>query len=170
MGYMLIRPEQDTDRISIRTVNLAAFETAAEADLVDILRDQMQHIISLVAEFEGNVIGHIMFSPVCLLTDPSLPLMGLAPMAVLPEFQRGGVGSKLVEAGLECCIRQGLAAVVVLGHPKYYPQFGFLPAADFGMACEFAVPAEVFMAIELQPGAFSGKSGRVQYSAVFSDL
>jgi putative acetyltransferase len=167
---MLIRSEVDTDQIGIHAVNRAAFETAAEADLVDILRDQVSPIISLVAELEGKIIGHIMFTPVYLTTDSSLPLMGLAPMAVLPEFQRGRVGSRLVEAGLECCRKQGSAAIVVLGHPEYYPRFGFSPAADFGIACEFTVPAEVFMVVELQPGALSGKSGRVQYSAVFSNL
>jgi putative acetyltransferase len=167
---MLIRPEKDLDQTGVRTVNLAAFETAAEADLVDILHDRVQPIISLIAEIEGKVIGHIMFSPVYLSTDPLLQLMGLAPMAVLPELQHGGVGSKLVAAGLECCRRDGVAAVVVLGHPKYYPRFGFSPAVDFEIACEYEVPAEVFMAIELQPGALAGKSGRVQYCDVFSSL
>jgi putative acetyltransferase len=154
----------------VRAVNLAAFETAAEADLVEILRDQVQPLISLVAEIEGKVIGHIMFSPVYLSTDRLLPLMGLAPMTVLPEFQRGGVGLKLVAAGLECCRKYGSAAIVVLGHREYYPRFGFLPAADFGIACEFAVPAEAFMLVELQPGALSGKTGTVQYSDCFSNL
>jgi putative acetyltransferase len=142
---MLIRPEKDLDQTGVRAVNLAAFETAAEADLVDILHDQVQPIISLIAELEGKVIGHIMFSPVYLSADPSLQLMGLAPMAVLPEFQHGGVGSKLVAAGLECRKRDGVAAVVVLGHPQYYPRFGFLPAVEFEIDCEYEVPAEVFM-------------------------
>jgi putative acetyltransferase len=167
---MLIRPEKDLDQTGVRAVNLAAFETAAEADLVGILHDQVRPIISLIAELEGKVIGHIMFSPVYLSADPSLQLMGLAPMAVLPEFQHGGVGSKLVAAGLECCRRDGVAAVVVLGHPKYYPRFGFSPAVDFEIDCEYKVPADVFMAVELQPEALSAKSGTVQYSAAFSDL
>jgi putative acetyltransferase len=167
---MLIRPEKDLDQTGVRAVNLAAFETAAEADLVDILHDQVEPIISFTAELEGKVIGHIMFSPVYLSTDPSLQLMGLAPMAVLPEFQHGGVGSKLVAAGLECCKRDGVAAVVVLGHPQYYPRFGFSPAVEFEINCKYDAPVEAFMAIELQPGSLAGKSGRVQYCDVFNNF
>ena len=93
--------------------------------------------------------------------------MGLAPMAVLPDFQRSGVGAKLIETGLQRCYGLGYKAVVVLGHPSYYPRFGFLPAAQFGIDCEYDVPEGVFMAIELCPGALADKSGTVKYHAAF---
>ncbi len=96
--------------------------------------------------------------------------MGLAPMAVAPEHQRKGIGSALVRAGLEQCKQLGFAAVVVLGHPEYYPRFGFSPSSRFGINSEYEVPEEVFMAMELQPGALSGKTGRVKYHAAFSNV
>jgi putative acetyltransferase len=104
-----------------------------------------------------------MFSPVLLAGHSALKIMGLAPMAVLPEHQRTGIGSALVRAGLEACSDLGYGAVVVLGHPEYYPRFGFKPSTRFGIGCEYEVPEEVFMAIELQPGYLATASGKVQY-------
>lgn len=96
--------------------------------------------------------------------------MGLAPMAVLPEYQNKGIGSALVRAGLEQCRNLGFAAVIVLGHPEYYPRFGFKPAAGFGIDSKYDIPEEVFMAIELEPGALSDLSGRAQYHEAFDSL
>jgi putative acetyltransferase len=96
--------------------------------------------------------------------------MGLAPMAVAPEHQRKGIGSALVRAGLEQCKRLGFGAVVVLGHPAYYPRFGFMSSAHFGIACEYEVPEDVFMVVELQPGFLRGASGKVKYHAAFGDV
>jgi putative acetyltransferase len=151
-------------------VNISAFETSTEADLVDALRDQTQPLVSLIAEDNGAIVGHIMFSPVSLSSDPALRIMGLAPMAVAPEHQGKGIGSALVRAGLEQCKQLGCGAVVVLGHPAYYPRFGFLSAARFGIGCEYEVPADVFMAVELQARFLSGRSGKIKYHAVFSNL
>ena len=167
---MLIRAEKENDRDAVYSVNASAFETPFEANLVDALLEQAQPVVSLVAEDNGEVVGHIMFSPVSLSEYPDLKLMGLAPMAVAPEHQRKGIGSALVRAGLEQCKQLGFAAVVVLGHPEYYPRFGFSPSSRFGIVSEYEVPEDVFMAMELQPGALSGKTGRVKYHAAFSNV
>ncbi len=167
---MVIRAERESDKAAIYKVNELAFGTTAEADLVDALREQAEPIISLVAEDGGEVVGHIMFSPVSLSTDSELKVAGLAPMAVAPAHQRQGVGSALVRAGIERCREMGFRAVVVLGHREYYPRFGFLPASRFGLQCEYDVPDDVFMAMELHPKALDMKSGVVKYHAVFSNL
>jgi len=166
----VIRPEARGDHARVRVVNVAAFETPAEADLVDALRIQARPLVSLVAEEDGAIAGHIMFSPVTLPGHPALALMGLAPMAVEPARQRAGIGSALVRAGLEACRRLAAGAVVVLGHPDYYPRFGFVPGVRIGLGCEYDVPAEAFMVLELRPGALRGATGRVQYHAAFASL
>jgi putative acetyltransferase len=137
---------------------------------VDALREQAEPIVSLVAEDRGAIVGHIMFSPVTLSGHPTLRLMGLAPMAVVPTHQRQGIGSALVTAGLEHCRQLGIAAVVVLGHPAYYPRFGFWPSTRFGIGCEYDVPDDVFMVMELEVGALRGVSGTVHYHAAFSNV
>jgi len=164
---MLIRAEEQLDRAGVRAVNVSAFETALEANLVDALRDQAEPIVSLVAEDDGVIVGHIMFSPVSLSGHPALSIMGLAPMAVSPARQRKGIGSALVRAGLERCRRLGIGAVVVLGHPAYYPRFGFSPSARFGISCEYDVPEDVFMVMELHAGFLDSASGSIRYHAAF---
>jgi putative acetyltransferase len=167
---MLIRNEIAGDRAAVRALNAAAFDTAAEVDLVDALREQARPLVSLVAEDGGAVIGHILFSPVALPGHPGLAIMGLAPMAVAAGHRGRGVGSALVRAGLERCRETGCDAVVVLGHPAYYPRFGFVPAARFGIGCEYDAPAEAFMIVELQPRALAGASGTLRYHAAFAAL
>jgi putative acetyltransferase len=167
---VIVRDEEQQDQASVRAVNTLAFDTVAEANLVDALRDQVRPFVSLVAEEHGAILGHIMFSPVSLGGHPDSRLMGLAPMAVAPAHQREGIGSALVRAGLESCRQLGCGAVVVLGHPSYYPRFGFEPSVRFGIGCEYEVPAEAFMVIELQPGYLSGVSGTVQFHAAFRDV
>lgn len=167
---MLIRAETETDWHAVYDVNAAAFATPAEAILVDALRAQARPVVSLVAEDDGEIVGHIMFSPVSLSAHPELEVMGLGPMAVAPRQQRQGIGSALVRAGLEQCRQQGFIAVVVLGHAGYYPRFGFSPASQFGITSDYDVPDEVFMAIELQTGALSGKHGRVKYHPAFNNV
>jgi putative acetyltransferase len=167
---MIIRDERPVDVDSIRAVNLTAFETSTEADLVDALRRRATPLISLVAEDGANVVGHILFSPVTLASEPGLTLMGLAPMAVVPSRQRQGVGSSLVRAGLDRCRQINAAGVVVLGHPEYYPRFGFLPAARLFLRCEYDVPEEVFMVRDLREGALSGLSGTIRYHPVFEEF
>jgi len=165
---MYVRFEQPGDKAQIRKVHLQAFETEVEASLVDSLRDTDVELISLVAVQNEEVIGHILFSPVEL--DGDARIMGLAPMAVLPSWQRKGVGGQLIDAGLKACEQEGYEAVVVLGHPGYYPRFGFVPTVNFGIKSEYDVPAEVFMVKELRQGALKGTTGIVKYHPVFSTI
>ena len=167
---MLIRPEENQDRAAVHALNSAAFGSPAEANLVDALRQEARPVISLVAADDQTVVGHIMFSPVVLPGDPGLRMKGLAPMAVAPQHQRQGIGSALVRAGLERCKMLGFGAVVVLGHPEYYPRFGFAPASRFGISCEYEAPDEAFMLIELETGYLRGASGKVQYHTAFGKL
>jgi len=166
---VIVRPEQSQDERAVRSVNLAAFETAAEANLVDALRQQARPLVSLVAQEGEEIVGHIMFSPVFLGGHAELNLMGLAPMAVMPAHQRKGVGSALVRAGLQRCRALGVGAVVVLGHPRYYPRFGFQQSNRFRIASEYDAPPEAFMVLELQPSYLSGSSGTVKFHAAFQD-
>lgn len=165
-----IRAELTNDYSAVRAVNVSAFETPAEAELVDALREQARPLVSLVALDGVAIVGHILFSPVVLSGHPALNLMGLAPMAVAPDHQRRSVGSALVRAGLEQCRQLGVGAVVVLGHPDYYPRFGFSPATRSGIGCEYEVPEEAFMVLELQPGYLRDASGMAKYHEAFGRL
>ena len=160
---MTVRPETPADAAAVRRVTVAAFGQPDEADLVDRIRARAPGYLALVAEDGGEVVGHIAFSAVRVDGAPGLRAVGLAPMAVAPERQRGGVGSALVEAGLAACRAAGVEAVVVLGHPAYYPRFGFAPARAFGLRDEYGAPPEAFMALELVPGALAEAAGTVRY-------
>ena len=168
---MKVRPEQAGDQAGIRHIHLQAFGGDSEAKLVDRLRNTELSLISLVAEEQALLVGHILFSPVSLVGPvPAPPLAGLAPMAVVPQWQRRGVGRSLVTTGLEYCARANYVAVVVLGHPEYYPRFGFVPASRFQIKCEYDVPDEVFMLKELQPSALQGISGTIHYHPAFQQV
>ncbi len=167
---LIIRPETEADHDAVRRLHTAAFPTPAEATLVDNLRLQASPLVSLVAEQAGQLVGHILFSPVTLTRQDDLALMGLAPMAVVPEQQNTGIGSALVEAGLEACRDKGICAVVVLGHPSYYPRFGFAPASGYDIDSDYDVPDEIFMALELETGALANRAGRIHYHPVFESL
>jgi len=167
---IVIRSEEKKDWAAIHALNTVAFRSPAEADLVDALRRQAHPAISLLAEDSQTVVGHIMFSPVVLPGYPELLIMGLAPMAVLPQHQRRGIGSALARAGLAECRKLGFGAVVVLGHPDYYPRFGFSPASRFGISCKYRAPDEAFMLVELERAYLHGAPGQVEYHAAFSDL
>ena len=166
----MIRSELPSDVAAIRAVNQAAFETSAEADLVELLREQASPVVSLVADEAGGVVGHILFSPVSLNEYAHLNVMGLGPMAVLPDYQRKGVGSALVRRGLTNCKDLGCCAVVVVGYPEYYPRFGFAPARRYALQCEYDVPEDVFMVAELEPGVLNGVSGVVRYDVAFAGV
>ena len=165
-----IRLEKLADREAVHALNFSAFGGPGEAKLVDALRNRAAPIVSLVAEDGRAIVGHIFFSPVTLTCHPDLNIMGLAPMAVAPDRQRRGVGTALVNAGLQECQKLDCGAVVVLGHPEYYPRFGFAPAAAFGIACEYDVPSEAFMALELSPGYLQDARGTIKYHQAFSEL
>jgi putative acetyltransferase len=162
-----IRPEASADVPGIRAVNTGAFETGLEADLVDALRQTAQPLVSLVADRGGQIVGHILFSPVTLSGQPDAKIMALAPMAVLPNEQQRGIGSALVRDGLTRCINLGYGAVVVLGHRDYYPRFGFRPAGNFNLKSEYDVPDDVFMALELTPNYLQRNAGTIHYHSAF---
>lgn len=174
-----VRPERAGDEDAIRDVNQRAFGGPLEARIVDAVRRAClaeaqgrrrakAGSISLVAILDGAVIGHILFTPVAIDPPPgTIRVAGLAPMAVDPQFQRMGVGATLIRAGLDECRRLGYSAVVVVGHPAYYPRFGFVPAHTRGMRYADDVPAEAFMVLELQPGTLPARGGVVRYRPEF---
>jgi putative acetyltransferase len=163
----MIREERPSDRDAIFAVNARAFETDAEARLVDILRERNAVVVSLVAEIDGAVAGHILFSPV---TVGDGAFVALAPMSVLPEHQRSGVGSALVRAGIAACRARGDAAIFVLGHAEYYPRFGFVPAGPKGLHYQSEEFDPHFFVLELRPGALDGVQGLVEFHAAFDEL
>src|SRR5215813_391217 len=164
-----IRLEEIEDQKDIRRVNELAFGQTMEADLVDALRTNAHPHISLVAVVGGRIVGHIFFSPVSIESENSIfTAIGLAPMSVLPEFQNQGIGSRLVDEGLKKCRELGHSIVVVLGHPNYYPRFGFIPAHLKGIRSEYDVPDDTFMMLELNENALAGRSGLVRYHPEFS--
>lgn len=161
-----IRPERPDDAPAIRRVHEQAFERAGEAELVAALRVAGAAVVSLVAEDRGVIVGHVLFSPVAIGDDGATGL-GLGPVAVLPERQRRGIGAALIRHGLAECGRLGHGVVVVLGHPGYYPRFGFVRASARGLRCEYDAPDDAFMVVELTPGALRGGGGLVRYHPEF---
>ena len=169
---LTVRQETPEDVDSIRYVNEQAFGQKEEAALVEKLRNRAALTLSLVAVQKNEVVGHIAFSLVVIETEsegPSFAAITLAPMAVLPAYQRQGIGGQLVHAGLEECRNLGHEIVVVLGHPGYYPRFGFMPSKPKGISCKFEVPEEAFMVLELREGALAGRGGIVKYQPEFQD-
>ena len=170
MSDVRVRDEAPRDVEAVRSVLTEAFPSAAEANLVDALRGQTDPQISLVAEHPTRgIVGHILFTPVTIRSAASKAI-GLGPMAVHPAIQRRGVGSALVAAGLAACEAAGEQIVVVLGHPSYYPRFGFQPAWDFGLYYVAEGPNPAFMARELRPGALTAQGGEVSYHPAFDEL
>lgn len=170
---IVIRPQENIDDAGVFTVNERAFGRQDEPRLVEKLRQAPDSIpeLSLVAIKDGQVIGHILFSLVTLETGQgSMPVLALAPMAVLPEYQNKGIGSMVVRQGLAEARHLGHRIVIVLGHPGYYPRFGFQRAIDYGIRCAYEVPDDVFMVMELQPGALDGVHGIVRYPPVFDGV
>lgn len=161
---VIIRPEVPDDIAVIHSVHAAAFPTEEEARLVDALRIAGRLAVSLVAEEKGQVVGHIAFSPVTV--DGIAGGLGLAPLAVVPEYQRRGIGGELVQKGLAYAAAAAAGFVVVLGHPAYYPRFGFRPAAAFGLDNEYGAD-EAFMVLEFRPKAIPEAGGLVHYSPEF---
>jgi len=163
---VLIRDQQPGDREQVRKVNEAAFGRSDEADLIDRLFAEGAVLLSLVAEVDGQIVGHILFSRMTVETDQGpVAAVSLAPMAVLPEQQGHQIGSELVRRGLAQLRDQGERIVIVLGHKHYYPRFGFSSEMARHLASPF--PPEAFMALELCDGALTGVRGAVRYPAAF---
>jgi putative acetyltransferase len=166
---LTIRHETPADIPAIRQVNRLAFGRENEADLVDQLRHEHAITLSLVAVEDGQVVGHILITPVTVHTaDSSWEAVALGPMAVVPSHQKQGIGSRLIRAAFEELRKLEQYVVIVLGHPEYYPRLGFVPSRPLGIRWENDVPDDVFMVAELKEGALQGRTGIVRYHPAFS--
>lgn len=165
-----IRREQPSDMEAIRDINNLAFGQPDEAFIIDRLRERCDKLLSLVALIDEKIVGHILFSPVNLVGESkTVAGMGLAPMAVLPEFQRQGIGSRLVTEGIKAIKHFGCPFIIVLGHEGYYPRFGFEPASKYGFTSQWeGVPDDAFMALILNYNEIHGISGLVKYRDEFN--
>jgi putative acetyltransferase len=165
-----MRKEQPQDIPLIHQVNKRAFGQVLEADLVDRLRRNCNDLLSLVAVVGNEIVGHILFSPVTVEGEETTAEgMALAPMAVLPEYQRQGIGSKLVRTGILRLTSSGCGFVIVLGHADYYPLFGFEPASRYGVRSEWEVPDDSFMILVLNESVMQGISGVARYRPEFAE-
>jgi putative acetyltransferase len=163
---VIIRTESVSDHSMIRQVIEAAFGSDDEPDLVEALRTERVVLLSVVAELDGRIVGHILFSRMSIETPTGVvAVVALAPMAVLPQYQRQGIGGKLIRYGLDTLRGLGERAVIVVGHPGYYPRFGF--STERARSLESPFPPAAFMALELTPGALDGIHGRVRYPHAF---
>jgi putative acetyltransferase len=163
-----IRDEQPGDPDAIRTVNELAFGRDDEARLVDTLRSKAAVTLSLVAVADRQIVGHILYSPVTLdAGSVTIVGAGLAPMSVLPEFQRRGIGSTLVAAGNGHLRAAGCPFIVVLGHPGYYPRFGFEPASRYAIRCQWDVPDDAFMLLVNERDRLPDRGGLARYRDEF---
>jgi len=169
----LITAETEKDYPEVYQVNALAFGQENESKLIEELRPTAHYIpeLSLVAKLEGQLVGHILFSLIDIIdTNVRHSSLTLAPLAVHPDFQKQGIGSQLVAQGLAKARSLGYSSAIVLGHPQYYPRFGFVTAAQWNIRCPFEVPSEAFMAIELLPGGLQGKSGVVKFADAFEGV
>ena len=165
----MIRKEQSADITRIREINIQAFDQSEEADLVDRLRERCKDILELVAVCDNEVIGHILFSPATIeYQGRTIAGAALGLMAVMPRYQRRGIGTKLVKDGVLRLQEKSCPFLVVIGHPEYYPRFGFRPASQYGIQSDWDVPDEAFMMIVLADEEMQGVKGTVKYRPEFS--
>ena len=162
-----IRDERPDDMAAVRDLNRRAFGQDQEGKIVDALRSNGAALLSLVATLNGKVVGHIMYSP---LSVGEIMGAGLGPMAVLPENQHQGIGSKLVEAGNRKVKDAGYPFIILVGHPNFYPRFGFRPASAHDIRCEWEVPDNAFMLLVLDEAKMRGVSGLAKYRPEFSSV
>lgn len=169
---IFVRSEKPEDYQKIYEINKVAFGGEVEAQLVNNLRKTKGFIpeLSLVAEKDGKVVGHILFSVIHIKTDSNkIPVLALAPMAVLPDYQKQGIGSLLIKEGLKECKELGHKVVVLVGHPDYYPRFGFVKASEKGLKLPFDAPDEAFMVYEIIPNSLVGVTGTIEYPPEFAE-
>jgi len=160
-----IRSERPDDIAAIREVHDRAFGGDQEGKIVDAIRSNGAALLSLVAVLNRHVVGHILYTPASIGTVTGA---ALAPMSVSPDCQRRGIGSRLVEAGNDRLKREGCPFVIVVGHPAFYPRFGFRPASAYDVTCEWNVPDDVFLMLVLDDVRSQGVSGRAKYRDEFS--
>jgi putative acetyltransferase len=163
-----IREERVDDIAAARDVNRRAFGQELEGKIVDALRSNGAALLSLVASLNGQVVGHIMYSPVTV--GDNARGVALGPMAVAPEFQRQGIGSELIQAGNRKLKDAGFPFIIVVGHADYYPRFGFRPASEHGIHCEWDIPDEAFMLLVLDESKTNCVSGLAKYRHEFSNI
>jgi putative acetyltransferase len=163
-----IREERPDDVTAVREVNRRAFGQEQERNIIDALRTNRGALLSLVATVNGRVVGHIIYSP--LSVGENVNGVALGPMAVVPEYQRHGISTKLIETGNRKIKDAGYPFIIVVGHAEYYPRFGFRPAREYGIKCEWDVPDEVFMLQVLNEAKMPGASGLANYRHEFSTV
>jgi len=166
--FIEIGEERPDDVAVVRELNRRAFGQDQEGNIVDALMANGAALLSLVATLNDRVVGHIMYSPVSI--DGKVRGAALGPMAVIPERQRQGIGSKLIEAGNQKLKDAGCPFIIVVGHADYYPRFGFRPASEHGIKCEWDVPDDVFMLLVLDQAKMEGVSGLAKYRHEFSSI
>lgn len=166
---LIIRSETARDFDHICTVHDEAFGQDDEGKLVNRIRKGPNFIpeLSIVVELEGLIIGHCLLSRIYIKSAQWIDTLGLAPVAILPKFQGQGIGSSLIEHSIRVAQDIGHPSVIVLGHPQYYPKFGFVKASEFGISCPFEVADEAFMALELIPHSLQDSPGEVCYPKEF---
>jgi putative acetyltransferase len=171
-GRIDIREARREDAPYIARVHELAFGQPNESRLVEAIGRSGVSVISIVATIYDRAVGHILFSPVTIdVPGPRVEAVGLAPLAVLPDFQRRGIGSLLISHGLEAARRRGAHIVVVVGHPGYYQRFGFRPARELGLRSEYPEVGDAFMALELTPAVLEGRGeGLARYRPEFADV
>jgi len=168
---MIIRQETKEDINDIRSLNEQAFGQPLEAKIIDKLRNNCDNLLSLVATKNNEIVGHILFSPAEIVGHRGIIRgMGLAPMAVLPEMQRQGIGTQLVKTAIKSLSKMRCPFIIVLGHPEYYPQFGFEKASLYGIKCQWeGIPDDAFMILWLDKSTMSPVSGLAKYRDEFNE-
>jgi len=168
---MIIRQEKPEDINDIQALNVRAFGQPQEASIIDKLRTDCEGLLSLVAMENERIVGHILFSPATIEGQHgTIRGMALAPMAVLPEMQRQGIGTQLVQTGIEHLRKMQCPFIVVLGHPQYYPRFGFERASLYGIRCQWQdIPDEAFMILWLDKSTIIPVSGLAKYREEFNE-
>lgn len=169
---MKIRQETPQDFQAVYEINHLAFEQEGESQLIEKIRKGETFVreLSLVAEQNNKIIGHILFSKIKIIGEQSVLSLALAPMSVHPDFQNKGIGSQLVTIGLQIAKNLNFEHVIVLGHKDFYPKFGFQKASNWNIKCPFEVPENHFMAVELVKGSLENKGGLVEYPPVFYEV
>ncbi|MGL5031163.1 MAG: GNAT family N-acetyltransferase [Aeromonas sp.] len=165
----MLRTERPGDMLPVYEVVSAAFGRTDEAELVNHLRECGAAVVTMLEEEEFEFMGHLMLSPITI-NGVAGPWLSLAPVAVHPDWQGQGIGSDLIKEGLDTALEMDWKGVVVFGDPAYFHRFGFRPASEFGLHCIYEVPAEHFMAMELQQGGLADVSGEVLYHPLFDHM